>query len=223
MSDFEPIFLKLVKLSFDIFTACQILEWTFYQPLSFWIEKTTKHQILEKHWFSENRFRWNFESRKTIFGDNLHSKNETVGISLISWKSIFSERLFWRRNKNNSRNKNSSASYFLFQFLDNTSVLSQIEKLKKLKMSPTSGQFFGTRQNLNRNFYSVSEYDTTILSVFEWKFSRFRLWNKIVFTKKFYWRKNIFSFKTSEKNSDFETNFQNASECESRLLKRVSF
>ena len=212
-SNFDSRFLQRIRLWNDLFTTPQFLN----------RKKTTKHQILENHWFYENRFRWNFESRKTIFGDNLHRKNETVGISLISWKSIFSERLFWRRNKNNSRNKNSSASYFLFQFLDNTSVLSQMEKLKKLKMSPTSGHFFGTRQNLNRNFYSVSEYDTTILSVFEWKFSRFRLWNKIVFTKKFYWRKNIFSFKTSEKNSDFETNFQNASECESRLLKRVSF
>ena len=33
-----------------------------------------------------------------------------------------------------------------------------------MKTSPTSGQFFGTRQNFNRDSYSVSENDTTILS-----------------------------------------------------------
>ena len=33
-----------------------------------------------------------------------------------------------------------------------------------MKTSPTSGQFFEIRQNLNRDFYSVSEYDTTFSS-----------------------------------------------------------
>ena len=162
MSEIKPKFYNSSDLIRDFYSVSDF-EITFLPPLSFWIEKTTKHQILQNHWFQENRLRCNFESSKTILCDNLHRKNETVGISLISWKSIFRERLFWRRNKNNSRIKTSNASYISFQFPDNCPV-SNREIKKKLKTSPTSGQFFGTRQKLNRDFYSVSEYDTTILS-----------------------------------------------------------
>ena len=52
---------------------------------------------------------------------------------------------------------------FFFNFLT-TRPVSNREIKKKLKTSPTACQFFGTRQNFNRGFYSVSENDTTILS-----------------------------------------------------------
>ena len=81
---------------------------------------------------------------------------------MISWKSKFRERLFWRRNKNNSRIKTSNASYIFFNFLTTRPVSNR--EIKKIKTISTLGQFFGTRQNLNRDFCSVSENDSTILS-----------------------------------------------------------
>ena len=72
----------------------------------------------------------------------------------------YSEKDFLEKKEDNCRIKVSNASYISFQFPDNCPV-SNREIKKKLKTSPTSGQFFGTRQKLNRDFYSVSEYDTT--------------------------------------------------------------
>ena len=104
-------------------------------------------------------------------------------------------------------------------------IQSQIEKLKTIRnesdtsplywnSSKSESRFlqrvriwynhFITRQFLNGNFH-VSDLKQNS------------------FTKKIYWRKNIFSIKTSEITSDFDTNFHNASECESRILKRVRF
>ena len=56
-----------------------------------------------------------------------------------------------------------------------------------MKTSPTAGQFFGTRQNFSRDFYSVSEYDTTILLPVS------------------FWMEN-FSFQTLKQNSFHQEN-----------------
>ena len=64
---------------------------------------------------------------------------------------------------------------------------------------------FITRQFLNGSF-NVSDFETK-------KFSQ----------RKFIGERTYFLSKLPRKKSDFETNFQNASECQSRLLKRVRF
>ena len=93
----------------------------------------------------------------STFGVNIHRKNNSVGISVIFRKSVFRERLFWRRKKTIVESKFLMPLTFHFNFLT-TRFISN--RWKHLKTSPTSGQFFETRQNLNRDFYSVSEYDT---------------------------------------------------------------
>ena len=72
----------------------------------------------------------------------------------------YSEKDFLEKKEDNCRIKVSNAIDILFQFPDNGFYLKS-RNYKQLKTSPTSGQFYETRQNLNRDFYSVSEYDTT--------------------------------------------------------------
>ena len=131
---------KLCSSSSQIFTTRQILirdfysvsdfEITFLPTLSFWIEKKYKGPDFRKSLILGEQISLEFRILKDNFWCNLHPKNETVGISVISWKSIFRERLFWRRNENNSRIKTSKASYIFFS-ISWQRVLSQIEKLKK--------------------------------------------------------------------------------------------
>ena len=152
-SNFDSRILQRIRLWNNLFTNPQFLN-----------QKNHKAPDFRKSLILGEQFSLEFRILKDNFWCNLHPKNETVGISVISWKSIFRERLFWRRNENNSRIKTSKASYIFFS-ISWQRVLSQIEKLKKKsKTSPTSGQFFGTRQKLNRGFYRVSENDTTISS-----------------------------------------------------------
>ena len=107
--NFKPNIYK--SSNFDTRFAQRIRFWNYLSPpLSLWIEKTTKHQILGKHWFWENRIRWKFESIKSIFGVNSHRKNKKVSISVVSWKSWFCETLFCWRKKNNSRIRTSNGS-----------------------------------------------------------------------------------------------------------------
>ena len=75
---------------------------------------------------------------------------------------------------------------FFFNFLT-TRRVSNREIKENLKTSPTAGKFFGTRQNFNRDFYSVSENDTTILSPVS------------------FWMEN-FSFQTLKQNSFHQEN-----------------
>ena len=69
---------------------------------------------------------------------------------------------FGEGKKNYSRIKTSNASYIFFNFLTTRPVSNR--EIKKTKTISTLCHFFGTRQNLNRDFCSVSENDSTILS-----------------------------------------------------------
>ena len=165
-----------------------------------------------------------FYSTLSIFGVNLHRKNKSVGISVISWKSVFREKLFWRRKKTIVE----STFWCYWHFIPTSwqRVLSQIEKLKTIKnesdfrpicwnSSKFESRFLQrvriwynhsiTRQFLNGNFH-VSEFETKNFS-----------------QTKFIGERTYFLSKLPRKKSDFETNFQNASECQSRLSKRVRF
>ena len=149
-------------------------------------------------------------STKSFFDVNLHRKNKTVGISVFSCKSWFSKMLlgFFGEGKRNSRIETSNAGDILFQFLDNASCLKP-RNSKQLKTSPTSGQFFEARQNSNRNFCIVSDLDTTNLSPVSFWMENFtfQTLKQNSFQEENLLEKNIFSIKTSEIKSDFETAF----------------